>query len=722
MPQFDLRVGASPAFALLAIALAALAAFLYYRITLPPVAPLLRRMLMVLRGIALLLLLLLLLEPVLHIISTTVHPPVLTVLVDDSKSMGITDMSGDRSAQVRAVLASPSLARVAGLADVEYVAFNTGTLHVPADSLQALSFNGDGTDIATALRTVASEHTASSAHAVLLISDGVATLGKSPVHDAESFGIPVFTVGVGDAAEQRDLLVAHVANNAIVYAGTPAPVDAIIRASGFPGQKVEVTISDGSRVLDRKALTLEDGTREYAVSLTFLPEGDGVRTYTVAVTALQGELTAKNNVRAFSTRVRKKALRVLLIAGVPSADVAAVRQAIAETEQFTVTSLVQAPAGQFFEGSSGASPLDSIDVVALVGFPSPATTQPMMQRLFSALDARRLPVLVITTKTTDMRQLMRVADWLPFTASMLSASEYEVTVDPTAAEKGVPVFTPEHRDADDPWLRLPPVFTTRTTLTARPDAVVYAQTRAQGINPAHPVIMSRRTGARRVVAVNLHGIWRWRLMAQRSSQTETFFGGFIANALRWLTAPDDAGPVIAKPFKESFAQGEALIFSAQVYDPRGSALDDAEVKLMVGRGNETREAMLLSQGDGRYEGGTPGIHKDGVYRYRVAAVRNGAVLGSDSGQVHVSGTAIEFMNTRMDEGTLTALAVRTGGAFVRPGEIGRLDTLLAGDATFAPRKTSSVAEIHVRMSPWYAGLIILLLAIEWFIRKRSGMI
>ena len=82
----------------------------------------------------------------------------------------------------------------------------------------------------------------------------------------------------------------------------------------------------------------------------------------------------------------------------------------------------------------------------------------------------------------------------------------------------------------------------------------------------------------------LHGVWRWRLMAQRSPQTETFFGGFMANALRWLTAPDDAGPVIAKPFKESFAQGEPLMFNAQVYDPRGNAIDDAEVKLVIAKG------------------------------------------------------------------------------------------------------------------------------------------
>jgi hypothetical protein len=345
-----------------------------------------------------------------------------------------------------------------------------------------------------------------------------------------------------------------------------------------------------------------------------------------------------------------------------------------------------------------------------------------MQAVFPPIEGRKVPVMVVATKTTDLRALDRSASWLPFTLDQPSTAEYEVSVDPSATEKAVPVFTPEHREADDPWLRLPPVFTTRSTIRVRPDAVVHASTRAQGVNPSHPVVLTRRVDRRRTAAVMLHSIWRWRLMAQRSAQTETFYGAFVANGLRWLTAPDETGPVIARPFKDSFAQGEPLMFTAQVYDARGGIDDDAEVRLVVERGSETREALLPPRGNGRYEGGTPGIHAEGVFRFKVTAMRGGAVVGSDSGQVHISGTAIEFLNTRMDAGVLTALSARTGGTFLLPAELGRLDSLLAGDPAFSQRTTSSVSEIHVRMSPWYVGLLVLLFAAEWFIRKRSGMI
>jgi len=116
------------------------------------------------------------------------------------------------------------------------------------------------------------------------------------------------------------------------------------------------------------------------------------------------------------------------------------------------------------------------------------------------------------------------------------------------------------------------------------------------------------------------------------------------------------------------------------------------------------------------------MHGDGAVRYRVTATKPGGVSGSDSGTVQISGTAIEFLNTRMDADVLQQIAARTGGEFLRPESVGALDSLLAAQPSFAPRITTSITELHFRNWLWYAGLIVFLLAVEWFLRKRSGMI
>jgi hypothetical protein len=262
----------------------------------------------------------------------------------------------------------------------------------------------------------------------------------------------------------------------------------------------------------------------------------------------------------------------------------------------------------------------------------------------------------------------------------------------------------------------------RLPLRARPDAAVLAVTRAQGQAAQIPLIFSRRISRQRVLTVVLHGLWRWRLMAQRSSSTEKFFSAFLSNAVHWLTASDAEGPVTARPQKESYAQGEPLAFSAEVYDSRQRPVNDAEVRVVVQRGQQILEGLLLPKGNGRYEGETPGLHSDGAVRYRVTATKAGVVSGSDSGSVHVSGTAIEFLNTRMDEEVLRQLAARTGGAFLLPESAGQLDSLLSAQPSFSPHTTTSAFELQFRNWPWYVALIVLLLAVEWTLRKRSGMI
>lgn len=721
MPQFDLRAGASPLFALLAIGLAALFAYLYYRTTLPPVSALRRRVLLFLRGTALALLILLLLEPILRITTTTDHPPVLTLAVDESRSMGITDRTGDRAEAVRALLRSPALERIRERAELRVVAFGTTPRSVPPESLAAFTPAADGTDIGAALQFAARERTAAS-HALLLVTDGVTTVGRNPLHDAESFGIPVFTVGIGDPTEQRDVLVTDIASNAVVFAGVPVPVDAVIKSTGFGGKSVEVTLADGGRILDRRTVALQDGTREYGVGLTLVPEGEGVRSWSIAVSPLDGELTLRNNRRTFTARVRKSRLQIILVAGTPAPDGAAMRQALAEVDLFSVISFTQSPSGTFFEGPLRRSLLDSADCVIFSGFPSSTTSASTAQMLFDAVTQRKLPVFVHVSRSTDIAGLTRLAPWLPFTAGTPSPAEMQVSVEATPQERTAPVFTPGETGDGDPWPALPPVFAARAAFTPRADAAVHALMRNAGMRTPGPALLTRRAERHRVAVMLVHGVWRWRLMAQRSALTEQFFTAFMANAVRWLTAPDEAGPVIARPLKDSWSQGEPVRFHAEVYDARGAAIDDAEVRLVVERGDELREALMPPRGNGRYEGEVPGIPADGVYAYRVTASRAGGVLGSDSGRVYVSGSAIEFLNTRMDQGLLSALAMRTGGRALTPEELPRLDSLLTPEAGFAPRTTSAVTEVHVRMSVWYAGTIILLLALEWFLRKRSGMI
>src|SRR5712672_1361063 len=102
--DLSISLGGSSILYLALALLAALAAFVFYRYTLPPLPSRLRALLSLLRGVVLALLLLILFEPILRFIDHHVQQPVVAALIDASQSMTIRDAGGERGQRARDAL------------------------------------------------------------------------------------------------------------------------------------------------------------------------------------------------------------------------------------------------------------------------------------------------------------------------------------------------------------------------------------------------------------------------------------------------------------------------------------------------------------------------------------------------------------------------------------------------------------------------------------------
>ena len=722
MPQIDLRLGIPPALALIAVIAAVALAALFYRTTIPPAPRPKRLLLATLRGLALALLAFLLFDPQLRLTLTRTDPPGLTVLVDNSRSMSITDRDGTRADIVRTILRSPVLEALRERAQVTIVPFGARVRTGEGMTADSLSFTEDGTDIAGALSAVQQNDRALHSNAVLLLTDGIVTLGQNPLGTASAFPVPITTVGIGDSSEQRDVAVQRIGANAVVYTGVPTPVQVMVHASGYQYERIEVSLTDGTTSAGRTTLTLEPGSHDYAVPLTWTPAVEGTHSLTAAVSSLPGEVTTRNNRRTIAVRVRKSKLRLLIIAGGPSYDLAFFRTTAQEDPAIAVSAFTQTPAGSFYEGLLTQAALDSADCLVLIGMPTTFTPPSTIDAVAGAITRRHLPFLWIGSRTVDVTRSSPLAALLPFTATVASTVEQEISIEPVAAEQASPLLAPIQPGDPSPWQQLPPIFATRTRFAAKAGATVLATARIQSVITPSPVLIVRSQGGQRSIALPGYGIWRWRLLAQRSPAVAGFFPHFVANVIRWLTAPDDTAPLVVKPLAAVYGQGEPLGFEAQVYDVQQRPVDDAEVRVVVQQRNQAIEGTLASVGNGRYEGTLPGLGEEGVYRYRAGAGKGGAVLGADSGAVRVGGTHMEFRTTRTETALLRAIAARSGGTYLSPGELSRLPDELSRQEFFTPRITTEESDRQMRSWPYIAGAIVLLLALEWLIRKRSGML
>ncbi len=718
MPDLHLSFTVSALLVLLLVLLSVAAAVYFYRTTIPPIPRGKKILLTALRATALSLLLMFLFEPLLRLVSTSTQEPVLAVLVDDSKSMSIEDPTGNRLEQARDVLRGNLVERNAGL---RFYTLGTRTKVREAFSPDSLLALQEATDITGALRTVFGEKDRLNIGAVLLISDGSYNLGQNPLYEAEQIGLPVFTVGIGDSTEQKDLVITRLLTNDLVYAETEVPVDVTIKSSGFASETVEVVLADGGRDLARTKINLGPGTREYAVRLSYLPEGEGTKKYSVRVSRLPGELTYANNQRMFLARILKNKIRVVMINGVPSPDVTAIRQTLAEDNNITVRSFTQNTPTTFYEGNLTAAIVDSADCLVLTSFPIAATSQQVLDMVKGVIGKKNTPVLYIGGKQADEAKLQGLSGILPFTSSNPVDVEQMVFAEISYAQRSHPVLSTTTDEGVESWKRLPPIYRTQTTFRAKGEATVLATARISTVVTNDPLILIRNVNRQKSLAVLGYGVWRWRLLAQGSPETERLLAAFLSNSIRWLTTRDDDRPVKVTPLKQTFTQGEPVEFTGQVYDASANPVENADLTVVTEHQGNRYETLLRPIGNGRYEGAFEGL-PEGDYTFRASAVREGQPVGDDRGRFSVGELSLEFLDTRMNAQLLRQLAERTGGKFFTPAEIGQLPDALRRTAAFSPREVSQAREFELWNWKYMLALVVLLFAIEWFVRKRSGML
>ncbi len=720
--NLSMALGGSVVLLLIAALLAIGLAVLFYRITLPPLPRRVRILLSAMRAIALMLLLFLLFEPIARNVHHDTTPPAVAVLVDVSQSMSLVDAGGSRTAALNGFVrwAGQDL-RIAGT-NVVYYTFSSA-LSEPGGSLpDSLPLTGETTDLGGALSAMRDAIAQRNIRSVVLVTDGEYTAGRNPLYPAESLGVPVYPVGVGDTTEQKDLLIDNVKTNDIVFAGDNVPVDVTLRSAGYDNTPVDVTLREGSSILDHASVRLSGNQPVTSVRLHVDPKEEGTKRYTVDVTKLPGELTDRNNSRSVTVKVRRSRLKILVIGGAPSPDVTAVAEMLREDEHHAVTVAVQKGPQELYGATTSTLKPDSADCLVLVGYPTPATPAALQQEILEAVAQKHTPVLFVGGKGLDPAKLAALEPYLPFTfVGGRKANEELVLASIPERAKFHSLVTQEGAVSVAAWQKLPPIFRSVVEARAKPESDVLALCVVENIPLAEPLIAVRSIAHQRTVGISGYGVWRWKLMVQGDAEAEVLFPSFLNNSIRWLTTPDDEKRVRVTPVNDAVTTAEPVQFTAQVYDEQLKPVDDAEVRVDIARGAEKTSVVLNPVGNGRYEGSLSGLG-EGEYTYQAKATARNVSLGEDKGRFSVGLLNVEFLRTRLNQPLLEQLAYRTGGRYVPVSHPDSIPVDIRAKADLTPREVIRATEIELWHWQYLAGVIVVLFAFEWFIRKRSGMI
>ena len=689
--------------------------YLIYRRTYPAASSRLRAALVVLRSLALGLLLLLLVEPVLGLWKKEVVRPRLLVLLDTSASMAAAEGDGRRLERAVAVLAHEDFRAALDPAEVSAWGFAEAPYDLGLDTLDLLRPAGPATDLAAALDgSLEGASDPGVFRGILLVSDGAHNLGEDPLRWAEEAEAPVYALGVGSGESPPDIQIAGARGPEESYAGRGFEIGAEIRNWGFGGREVQVLLYEGEREIERRRLVLEQGDLVQRVTFEVPPAAPGPHIYRLLIPPLEGELWRDNNEALLFTRILAERTRVALLAGAPSVDLAFLQRSLKADSSIAVEALVERQPGVFYQG--GQAPEDEFEAADVVVLLDPGVDL-----------LRRVEAWGLADRVRDGAGLLFVggprtlAGWDPESAV---AGLLPVTLAP---ERGLfapgpvalkissegrhhPVVRLEQNAAQDPWRSLPPLPGYFPVDGRRRGAMVLLEA-AEG--DGAPLVVAATHGRGKVMAALSASWWRLDLLTSGVGGRPQTIRQFWQDAVKWLALEAPAGRLRASTERHVHRAGERVVFAARAFDELLRPQARAQVRVLL----DGREIPLREEGGGRYGGSLGGL-EPGDYSYRAEARVGDVLIGADEGGFLVERHSVESVDLRADKALLDEIARRSGGEYRPLGQWRELLDLLP----LQKRLVEKADTLPLWGPTWPLVLVLVLLGIEWGLRKRRGMI
>lgn len=747
-----------------------------YGQTLPRPSRQLARTLVLLRAAVFLLLLLAIAGPVLSHLLTRTRPAELAIVLEDSGSMMIGDAGSDTArnrwqeamsiaAHLDSVLSEhdlpvvPVVVRGNGLNAIAEFRLTDPVITEPV---------GHGTSLGSLQRQVADRLAGRPVRAMVVVSDGQETAGWGNSGRQKNFRPaklwPLFVVGVGDANGPPDRVLKDLRYPDTAYEGDQVVVEFAVdhRYLGAPdnaGGEREITARllgpDGSSdVVAEK--TLRSSEKLVPFEMTFSPQGVGLQSYSLEVEILDNERFPANNKASLAVNVRQERARVLLLTSMPSWDVRFLAQAAAMEQRIALTVVHPSARGMVYADSlvRWTPPQDVAqwlrwDAVVLTGW------QGHLARIDWAVLGQAvehgLGLLVTAGSSSgpgggpvafappaDLALLLpvNVAKWRWLPGPFFVGAPAAVAGHPILGGVGLEAAGQQTVRAMG-LASLPPVAQVADVVAGNGSEVLLTgrARRSTGNAAEHIMLAVASRGQGRVAWFGGRHLWElafWEnSRGSQSADNEVHPGRRLArNLLVWAAAGLEESGLAFTGRQTFFQEGEPIRLGAQWRDMRGRPVSDRQLSLVL-RGGETpadstREqtfALRMStEQAGLAEVALPPL-APGRYTVQLVGAGDPPVLGRQEVLI-VADHSVEMTQVRMDRRRLTQLAAQGGGRFYDAGsadDMRRLvDNLLAVDWT--GDEISERRRFEFRAGWPLLVLVVVLLGIEWYLRRRNGLL
>ena len=653
-----------------------------------------------LRFVAVALLALLLLDPVLRYRKNETEKPLLLVALDNSASLAL----GPDSAANRAFAAQLSEWEDELGQEFDVRAFRFGST-LEEEGENAPDFSEPATDLSAALEGLNSRFANRNVGAVVLASDGIYNLGNNPAYGSQRLGAPVYSIGLGDTTQRRDLRIDRSYANRLVYLNDRFSLKLDLSALHAPGENASLRLEQiedngSAKLLDSRSISIDSDP--FATSPEFIVTANrsGVMHLRAKFGPVRDEATVSNNAVDLFIDVLDSRQRMLLLANSPHPDLASIKQVMEKQGNYEVD-LVMA---KYFDGS-----LSGKDLVVLHQLPSGSYP---LTALSSTIRSEKIPVLYVLGARTNLELFNRSQDLLRIRAGNGSLNEVATRYHPEFS-----LFQID--DALATTIRsFPPLLSPFGDYRSSPQLRILLSQRIGSVDTEYPLLAFGESAGARTGILAAEGTFRWRLFDYMESGNHDRYDELMGKTLQYLAVKSDRRNFRTILAKNLFTEKENISVQAELYNDSYEPVTTPDVDFTATNSDGKRYEYRFNREGNRYvlkAGALPA----GQYTY-VARTKLDSREFTSEGRFTVAPLQLEALDVTANHGLLAALSDATGGGFFAPGQLSALADSLRANNAIRPVIHESIRTRSVINLRIIFFVLLGLLSLEWLLRKING--
>lgn len=627
---------------------------------------------------------LLLINPETVIKSAEFIKPKLAVLVDNSQSVKFLKKDSIARELLSQIKTNNSLSEKF---DLHYFTFDN-----ELSGGDSLNFNEPQTNIGKSL-IQAHEVFKDDVSPILLLSDGNQTFGTSYGYIAKQFSDPIYPLVLGDTMQYIDLKIKQLNVNSYTFLDNTFPVEIFVNYNGSDTKSSVLEIFQDKTLVYKEELQFSGLNNSKVITPRLKASKVGLQRYSVMLRPLSSEKVVSNNNKTFAIEVIDQKLNIALISKNTHPDIGVFNSVISSQKNYT---FIRYTPEEFLEIS---------EEFAFIILYQPDYN---FEFILKQIKTKKLNTFIVGGTSTE---------W-----SFLNATQpyfkQEITNQKEAYQAAFNTYFDAFSIIPLSFEDYPPLKTEfGTTEISVPHQILLYKS-INGRPTKMPLMFSYTDEGVRNITLVAEDIWKWRLKSFQLDDNFEKFNAFFNVIFQYLSTQKTSKRLVAN-HSPVFDGSVATEIFAQFYDENFQFNPNASLDIEISSPQikTSINYPLVLVGD-MYKVDLSDL-KPGNYTYKI---NTKGQQFSTSGQFEILEFNVEAQFFNSDYQQLFQLATKTKGHVFLENEF---DNLL--DELLNNPKYKSVQGINKKTVPLINYkllllIIVLSLALEWFIRKYKGLI